>query len=114
MNLHYELANYIIEAYEWWKILFSSLSRETVANILIYSAGVLWGLEMIPQIIKTVKLKNVEGISLAFFGTCLFSYVIYMIGNVLLDHMNIVIAHIPSLIFNTVMICLIVKYRRKK
>ena len=113
MNLHYELANYIIEAYEWWVIFFSGLSKEFIANTLIYSAGVIWGIELIPQLRKTMQLKNVDGISLAFFSMCLFSYVIYMIGNVLLNNMNIVIAHIPSLIFNTAMICLIIKYRKK-
>ncbi len=112
MEITYILADYITEAYEWWTIYFSSLSKEFMANVLIYSAGILWGLELIPQVIKTIKLKNVESISLTFFSVCLFSYIIYMIGNCLLGSWNIVIAHVPSLIFNILMIVLLIKYRK--
>jgi len=51
-----------------------------LSNILIIIAGVLWGIELIPQVFRTVKTKNVEGISPLFFVTCMIAYICYMIG----------------------------------
>lgn len=31
-----------------------------IPEALIYSAGILWGLELIPQIIKTTKTKGCQ------------------------------------------------------
>lgn len=42
----------------------------TIGKILIYIAGLLWGIELIPQIVKTYKTKRVEDISLPFFVMC--------------------------------------------
>ena len=85
---------------------------EKIANILIYFAGLLWGIELIPQVIKTLKTKNVEGISLAFYIICLMAYISYAIGNTMLENWNILIAHIPSLILFTIMLVLVLKYRK--
>ncbi len=88
--------------------------EELIANSLIYLAGLLWGIDLVPQVIKTVKTKCVKDISLAFYIICLSAYVIYGIGNVILENWNIVIAHIPSFVCLVTMIILILKYRRKK
>lgn len=101
----------VIYARDYWTIVLSNLSIEQMANILIYTAGILWGIELIPQLQKTYKSKNVKGISLIFFATCLVAYGLYVLGNVLLANWNIVIAHIPSLIFNLWMTILIIIYR---
>jgi uncharacterized protein with PQ loop repeat len=111
MELLYTLSDYIVEAYEFYRDYFSFVTSTHIANVLIYSAGLIWGIELIPQITKTYKSKDVSGISLAFFSMCLFAYAIYMIGNAILQQWNIVIAHIPSLIFNLVMVVLIVRYK---
>ncbi len=88
--------------------------EEIIANSLIYLAGLLWGIDLVPQVVKTVKTKNVEGISLAFYILCLSAYLIYAVGNVMLENWNIVIAHVPSFGCLLAMIILIIKYRRKK
>lgn len=85
---------------------------KVLANACVLAAGLLWGIELIPQVMKTIKTKNVEGISIAFFMTCLSAYVLYMVGNILLHNWMVVIAHIPSLILNGIMARLIYKYRR--
>ena len=95
------------------KIITIQISVEYIANIFIYLAGILWGIELIPQVIKTLKTKNVEGLSLAFYAICLTAYVAYGIGNVMLENWNIVIAHIPSLLLFFTMLTLVLKYRRK-
>lgn len=83
-----------------------------IGTILIYIAGFIWGVELIPQLIKTYKTKNVESISLIFFIFSLLAYTIYLIGNTILQNWNIIIAHIPSLILTFWMVILIIKYRR--
>lgn len=83
-------------------------------NLLIYTAGIIWSIELCPQIIKTYKTKNVEGVSLLFFICCLLAYTCYTVGNILLANWNLVIAHIPSTLLTLWMVFLIIKYRRKE
>ena len=94
------------------KIIHIQIGIEFIANGLIYLAGVLWGIELIPQVIKTLKTKNVEGISLAFYMICLIAYIVYGMGNIMLGNWNIVIAHIPSLVLFSTMLILVLKYRK--
>jgi len=84
----------------------------TLPEVLIYLAGILWGIELIPQIMKIYNSKNVESLSLPFFVICLLAYIIYGIGNIMLENWVIVISHIPSFIFLSITIALIMKYRR--
>ena len=90
------------------------MNTELIGNGLIYLAGILWFVEMIPQITKTVKTKDVSSISLAYFIICFLAYLIYCIGNVLLANTAIVLAHIPSMFLTLIMLILIFKYREKK
>lgn len=104
----------ILYAYDYWVILLVGLSRIQIANVLIYVAGILWGVELIPQLIKTYKTKDVRGVSLEFFSMCLIAYSLYAIGNYLLENWSIMIAHIPSLVLNLWMVILIIIYKGKK
>lgn len=100
-------------ARDYWVTLYKGLSTTDFGNILIYTAGIIWGIELIPQLIRTHKTKDVKGISLAFFVLCFFAYTCYTVGNILLNNINIVIAHIPSLVLTLWMLILIFKYGRK-
>lgn len=84
-----------------------------LGNCLIVLAGLLWAVELVPQIIKTVKTKSVKDFSLVFFIVCLSAYVAYLIGNALLGNWVIFFAHIPSLVMNGVMVFLILVYRKR-
>lgn len=83
-----------------------------IPNLLIITAGIIWGIELIPQIIKTIKTKNVEGVSLIFFGMCAFAYIIYELAFLMLGNYGVVIAYLPSFIGNLTMCVLILKYRK--
>lgn len=85
---------------------------QNIGKILIYIAGLCWGIELIPQLVKTYKRKNVEDISLWFFSLCMFAYTCYTIGNILLGYWDIVIAHIPSVVLTFWMLILILRYRK--
>lgn len=90
------------------------MSLVQIGNICIAVAGILWGAEMIPQIIKTIKSKNVEDISISFYIMCYTAYVLYIFGNSLLENWIIIYSHIPSYIVTTIMVCLLIKYKKKK
>jgi len=93
-------------------IITIQISIDLLAYSLIYLAGLLWGIELIPQVIHTVKTKDVKGMSPTFFGICLSAYFIYMLGNGLIGNWNIVLAHVPSLILWFIMLILIMRYRK--
>lgn len=95
------------------KIINIKIGIEFLANSLIYIAGFLWGIECLPQIIKTNKSKNVDGVSLGFFAIGAIAYTLYMIAQVMLGNWTIYLAHIPSTVFFFYMLYLILKYRRK-
>ena len=87
---------------------------QSLANILIYLAGILWTLETIPQIYKLIKTKKAEGISLIFFITCLIAYVLFIIGNTILGHWSVVLAHVFPFINLSIILYLVLKYRGRK
>jgi len=82
-----------------------------IGELLIVVAGIIWAVELIPQLTKTLKVKRTDDISIAFFIMTTMAYTCYTIGNAFLNNWLNVISHIPSFIFNIFMICLIVKYR---
>lgn len=86
----------------------------TIANVMIYLAGILWTIETIPQIYKLIKTKKAEDISLAFFVICITAYIIFITGNVMLKNWSVVIAHLFPFINLLIINALILKYRRKK
>lgn len=87
---------------------------KTIGNICFIVAGILWGMELIPQIIKTIRKKSVGDISVLFYNICLLAYIIYMIGAILSQLYVIALAHIPSFILLVVMLGLILKYRKRR
>lgn len=102
---------FLTVAIQYWSKLINLIG---LGNVLIYLAGLIWTIELIPQLIKTYRTEDVSGISLSFFICSLIAYIIYGFGNIVLNNWNIVIAHIPSLLLISWMVILIIKYRRKK
>lgn len=90
------------------------LSLIQISNIAIMSAGIIWGIELIPQIVKTFRCKDSSGLSLSFFMMCFLAYLLYIFGNALSENWIVVYSHIPSYVGNMLMVCLIVKYNKKK
>jgi uncharacterized protein with PQ loop repeat len=90
------------------------LMRIQISNILFGIAGILWGIECIPQIIKTIKRKSVKDISPPFFIICLIAYVVFFVGALTINNYWLAFSHIPSFIFIGVMVVLIFIYGRKK
>ncbi len=83
-----------------------------LGDCLIYLGGILWGVELLPQIYKTIQTKDVRGISLPFYLICYLAYIISACGLALKGTWPVVVSYIPSFILLGVMIILILKYRK--
>jgi uncharacterized protein with PQ loop repeat len=84
-----------------------------LADILLYAAGLIWGCDTLAQIIKTLKAKSTKGVSYIYFYLSWFAYVIYIIGNYMLENWIVVYSHIPGLIGTSVILLLLWKYRKQ-
>lgn len=83
-----------------------------VSDCLIYLGGILWGVELIPQIRKTMQTKDVSGISLAFYVICYLAYIVSALGLAMKHNWPVIVSYIPSFVLLGWMIILIIKYRR--
>ena len=87
---------------------------DILGEILGYIAGICTAIVFLPQSIQTVKTKNVQGLSLS-------SYIIYNIGmlswilyGIYLKSVQMIVFNSISLVFATVILCMIVKDRKNK
>ena len=62
--------------------IYIKIGVNFIANCLIYLAGLLCELDLIPKLLKTLKTKNVEVISFSFNIICLTAYFIYVFCNI--------------------------------
>jgi len=85
-----------------------------IANYLVILAGILWALELYPQIYKTWKTKQVKDISLFFISLCSVAYVLFISGCILMKSWALVFSHLLPFINVCVLFVLILKYRGRK
>lgn len=86
-------------------------------NLLPSIAGVILGICYIPQIIKTIKTKNVEGVSLSFWAILNVALTLLVINSIVVFNTTGVWGYMVTEIFNEglalVMLILVVKYKKK-
>ena len=94
--------------------LMKGYSMNLVGELLGYIAGICTAICFLPQTIKTIRYKNVEGLSCA-------SYVIYVIGIVswilyviYLSSIQMIVFNSISLIFTAIILFMIIKNRTQK
>lgn len=85
-----------------------------IADILILTAGFLWTIESVPQILKILRTKKTEGLSLLFFGTCFTAYILFLTGTIIQRNWSIMFANLFPFINMLIINFLIIKYRRKR
>ena len=85
---------------------------ETIGNILFVIAGTLWGIELIPQLIKTYRRKKVGDFSGLFLTICLTAYILFMIGCILKKEWAMFYGHIFPVV-NVIILCVMYRiYKR--
>lgn len=87
--------------------------KQQIANILFILSGILWSIELLPQLWKTYKTKKVEDISIFFPLICSIAYIVFIIGAFLIKQWYLIIAHVFPFCLMLIMLSLILKYKRR-
>ena len=85
--------------------------RELLGNIFVAVSSVLWTIELIPQIIKTLKRKTVDDISFWWVSLCLTAYIIYETAMVLHKNWWYFGTHMIPGLLTAFFIGLMIKYK---
>jgi len=84
-----------------------------IAQILGWIATFLFSIKIIPQMIKTIKLKNTSGVSLLLFIIFLVANIIALTYAVLIDQSPLIIKYIIATFTTLIYIGLYVYYKRE-
>lgn len=91
--------------------------NQFLLNLLPTIAGVLLGVTYIPQIVKTVKTKDVEGMSLAFWIILVIALLMLAVNALAVFVQTGVWGYLVTETFNSglaiVMLILVIKYRKR-
>ena len=87
---------------------------ERIGNILFLIAGLLWAVELIPQLIKTMNTKSVQDISSFFLILCFIAYIIFIVGCFLIKNWFLFFAHLVPFVNVLILLVLVLKYRHLK
>lgn len=87
----------------------------STAALLGWIATILFSVMLIPQIIKTIKLKNIKGVSLLLFVTYLAANIIALIYAYLINQPPLIFKYLIGIITAEVyIIVFLVYYKRKR
>ena len=85
-----------------------------LAQVLGWFATILFSIMLIPQIIKTIKLKNTSGVSLLLFVTYLIANVIALIYAFMINQPPLVFKYLLGIITAEIYLIIYLKYYKKK
>lgn len=85
-----------------------------LAKGLIFLSGLLWAVEMVPQLIKTYRRKTVNDISVSFPLIALISMGCYFIGCYLTQAWILIISISMPFVCNVIFLIQVLIYRRRK
>ncbi len=82
-------------------------------NILYLVSGILWAVEMIPQLMKIYNRKSVKDISIYFPLICIISMALYLVASYLSKNWVLIISIIGPFICNIILLIQCIYYREK-
>ena len=85
---------------------------ENIGNILFLIAGFLWAIELIPQLIRIIRTKSVEDISVFFLTLCFIAYMIFIVGCFLIKNYFLFISQLIPFINVGILLYLVLKYKK--
>ncbi len=80
-------------------------------NLFFIISGILWSIELYPQLYKTYKTKKTGDISLFYYCVCIIAYIFFLIGSALLKNWYLFLSHIVPFLNLNILMILIIKYR---
>lgn len=90
------------------------LQNENFTTVLGFVAGALTAISMLPQLIKTLKLKKAEEVSVLMLVVLITGVSLWLFYGVLKKDWPIVITNATSLLINLIMMTLRIIYRPEK
>lgn len=85
----------------------------TFVQILGFVAGICTTIAVIPQIIKSLQTKEVKNVSPIMFGVLIFGVGLWVVYGVLKNDLPIILTNGISFILNSVMLGLMLRYRKQ-
>lgn len=85
----------------------------TFIDILGFVAGIFTTIAVLPQIIKSMKTKEVKDVSPIMFGVLMLGVGLWVVYGVLKDDLPIMVTNGISFALNTTMLILMILYRKK-
>jgi MtN3 and saliva related transmembrane protein len=82
-------------------------------QIIGLAAGILTASSLIPQVVKTLKEKKAEDVSLIMLFVLQSGLVLWIVYGIKKDDLPIILTNCFSLLVNIVMVVLRIKYRKK-
>jgi MtN3 and saliva related transmembrane protein len=92
--------------------MYSKL-RMNSTTIIGIGASILTGISMLPQLIKLIKEKKAEDISLVMLGTLITGLLLWIYYGIVKDDWIITISNSVSAIINLLVLILSLVYKRK-
>ena len=88
--------------------------NETLTHIVEIIAGILTGTFMLPQLIKVIKEKKVDEISILMLAVLITGITLWIIYGVIRNDMPLIVSNTFSLCVNLVLMYYRIKYRKTK
>lgn len=83
-------------------------------QIVGLAAGILTASSLLPQLIKTIKVKKAEDVSIGMLIILMLGLITWIIYGILRDDLPIIATNSFSLVLNITMIFLRIKYNRSR
>ena len=90
------------------------LQNQNFITILGFVAGILTAISMLPQLLKTLKLKKAEEVSALMLIVLILGVTLWLFYGILKKDWPIIITNATSLIINLTMMTLRIIYRPEK
>ncbi len=85
-----------------------------ISQILGWTATVLFSVMLIPQMMKTIRMKDTTGVSLSLFINYLMANIIEFLYAFLIEKDPLLIKYFIATVTAVIYICIYVNFRKKK
>lgn len=83
-----------------------------IVQIIGFAAGVLTALSQLPQLIKIIREKKTEAISVWMLAVLMSGVALWAVYGFLINDLPIIITNLVSLVLNIIITVLRIKYRK--
>lgn len=83
-----------------------------LTQVIGLAAGVFTSTSLIPQVVKTIKEKQAEDVSLIYLFVLMAGLILWTVYGIKKDDLPIILTNCFSLLVNVTMIVLRIKYKR--